>query len=156
MSEASSMVLESESLTEEAQRASLYTALVSCEISLKYALAESGQSVPKIHNLSKLLSLVSDCTVEDDVVNGPPRRVPASRIRSIHVDRNYGNATLGHLLQAESVGASNFPNEIRYGNTLSYYPAEVMQKASSALLSWVKKYAPSIKPKNNHEANRTS
>lgn len=42
MSESSGLILRSDSLPEEGQRAALYTALVACEIALKYALAEFG------------------------------------------------------------------------------------------------------------------
>lgn len=42
MAHCSGLVLRSDSLPEESQRAALYTALVACEVALKYVLAEAG------------------------------------------------------------------------------------------------------------------
>lgn len=145
MAEASGLILRSDSLPEEGQRAALYAALVACEIALKYALSEAGITVPKTHDLSKLMRLVSDCSVEEEVSNGVIKRVPASRIRGVSASDNHSDATLGKLLEAEGFGASKFPNEIRYGHTLKHFPASVMQQASLQLISWVKRYVPSIK-----------
>lgn len=144
MAESSGLILRSESLPEEGQRASLYAALVACEVALKYALAEAGISVPKTHDLAKLIGLVSNCSVEVQDSNGRIKRVPASRLRSISASFDYSDATLGKLLEAERFGASKFPNEIRYGHTLRHFPASVIQQASIQLISWVKHYAPSI------------
>lgn len=144
MAESSGLILRSDSLPEEGQRAALYTALVACEIALKYALAQAGVLVPKTHDLSKLMGLVSDCSVEDEITKGVIKRVPASRIRGVSVSDNYRDATLGKLLEAEEFGASKFPNEIRYGHTLEHFPASVMQQASIQLISWIRHHAPSI------------
>ncbi|WP_019606606.1 HEPN domain-containing protein [Teredinibacter turnerae] len=145
MSKAGKLILDSSSIAEEAQRASLYTSLVSIEISLKYLLDKAGISVPKTHDLKKLMELVCKCTVEDEIAMGISKSVPASRLRSVSVDSRYANATLGTLLEAEEVGASKFPNEIRYGTVLKHYPAETMQKASEVMLTWVRNYEFSIK-----------
>lgn len=144
MAESSALILQCNYLYEESQRAALYTALVACEIALKYVLSEAGVAVPKNHDLSKLVSLLSNCSVEQDVSKNVIKRVPASRIRGIVVDDNYSDATLGKLLEAEKFGASKFPNEIRYGQTLKHFPASVMQQASVRLIAWVKISASSI------------
>lgn len=145
MSESSRLILDANPLLQEAPRASLYMALVSCEISLKYILDKAGSDVPKTHNLSSLLKLVSECTIDDEITAGVTKQVSAGRIRSVQVCRNYNNATLGNLLESEAFGASKFPNKIRYGEILSHFPANVMQKASMKLISWVKRYEDSIK-----------
>lgn len=145
MSKASKLILSSDSIVDESQRAALYTALVSIEVSLKYILDKAAIKVPRTHDLKKLMDLVSKCTVEDEVTTGMPKRVPAARLRSVNVDTNFSNATLGNLLEAESVGASVFPNEIRYGALLKHFPAAVMQKASESLLLWVRRYESTIK-----------
>lgn len=144
MAESSGLILRSKALPEEAQRAALYTALVACEITLKYVLSEAGVAIPKTHDLAKLLGLVSNCTVENEVSKGVVKRVPASSIRGVAATNDYSNATLGNLLEAEDFGVSKFPNEIRYGHTLKHFPESVMQQASTQLISWVKRYAPSI------------
>lgn len=111
---------------------------------MKHVLSKAGVSVPKTHDIAKLVELVSNCTVENEVSTGVAKLVPASRIRGIAVTDDYSNATLGNLFEAEDFGASKFPNEIRYGHTLKHFPASVMQQASVQLISWVKRYASSI------------
>src|SRR6056297_3485300 len=89
MAESSGLILRSVSLPEEGQRAALYTALVACEIALKYALAQAGISVPKTHDLSKLIGLVSNCSVEEEITTGVIKRVPASRILGVPASKDY-------------------------------------------------------------------
>lgn len=144
MAKASELVLESIAIPEESQRAALYMALVSSEISLKYLLSKTGIKVPKTHNLEKLLAIVSNCTIEEETATGTIKRVPAGRIRGVVACGRYNDATLGHLFESEALGASKFPNEIRYGHVLKHFPAEVMQKASMQLISWVRRYEHSI------------
>lgn len=144
MAESSGLILRSDSLPEEGQRTALYTALVACEMALKYALTHAGVSVPKTHDLSKLIGLVSNCSVEQEITKGVIKRVPASRIRGVLASDEYSDAILGKLLEAEEYGASKFPNEIRYGHALKHFPASVMQQASIQLISWVQSHAPSI------------
>lgn len=144
MSDASAQILSAASIENEADRASLYTALVACEIALKAALEYANkplEDIPRTHNLSKLLDLLSTCTVLCDVTNGKLSRVPASRIRGIVVTYDGKSETVGNLLQAEKYGASIFPNEIRYGSILKYFPPGAIHKLSVKLISWVKLHA---------------
>ncbi len=127
--------------SEDAQRAVLYISLVSCEIALKAALEKSGKPVSDIrkksHNLSSLLIEVCSCTVLREITQNKTSRVNATCIRGVVVDSNYANATIGHLLEAEKIGASKFPNEIRYGEILKHFPALVMAKLSKKIVAWV-------------------
>lgn len=147
MSDASALIARNASIQEESDRATLYTALVACEIALKSALECAGKplsEIPKTHNLSKLLDLVCSCTVLEEVTNGKLNRVPASRLRGVVVDTSYADATVGTLLDSKIYGASVFPNEIRYGDTLEHFPAQVIQKLSVKIISWVRLYADGI------------
>ena len=97
-----------------AAKAAVYNSLIACEIALKSALELAGKplkSIPWSHNLSDLLELVSKCTIEIEI-GTTLRKVSASRIRGRVVDPTYSNATIGHLLHAEALGASKFPNEV--------------------------------------------
>lgn len=139
MAQASKNILENDPESLASKQASLYTSLVACEIGLKYALEKAGHQVKEIkkkqHDLSSLLNMVANCSVIRNLTeNGDPRRVPASCIRSQGVE---GEMTLGKLLGAESVGASKFPNEIRYGDSVKHYPVQLMSKLSLVLLAWV-------------------
>ncbi len=143
LSEACEIMVDEGLDSEDAQRAVLYISLVSCEIALKAALEKSGKAVSDIrnksHNLSSLLKEVCSCTVLREVTQNKTSRVTATCIRGYEVDSNYKNATIGHLLEAEKpgYGASKFPNEIRYGETLKHFPASVMAKLSKRIVAWV-------------------
>jgi hypothetical protein len=140
MSKASMTIVSGGLDCEESQRAALYIALVACEIALKAALEKAGIDSSELkkrrHNLSELLVLFSKCTIAG--VNG--RRVSASRIRSIVVDSSYTNATIGELLQAEKYGASQFPNQIRYGDILNHFPGSIIARLSEKVVDWVSLY----------------
>lgn len=142
MSDASRTIVSVGLDAQDAQRAALYTALVSCEIAMKAALEKAGVPAANIrkrnHRLSELLRDLSSCTVLEEITPDTIKRVPASRVRSIVVDNQYADATIGNLLQAEKYGASKFPDEIRYGETLKYFSAEVVAKLSEKLVAWVR------------------
>jgi len=142
MSAASIALLSRSAHSIEADRAALYISLVACEVALKAALERAGKPLTKIrrhsHKLSKLLDEVSACTVLVQITPNNIKRVPASRIRSIVVDTNYADATIGKLLHCEKYGASEFPNEIRYGDSLKHFPSSVMAKLSEKVVEWVK------------------
>ncbi len=137
MSKASVLIVSAGLDSKDARRATLYIALVACELALKAALEKAGIEPSELkdrgHNLSQLLSLLSHCTISG--FNG--RRVNASRIRSIVVDSAYGDATIGHLLEAEKYGASQFPNQIRYGDILKHFPAPTISCLSEKVVDWV-------------------
>ena len=128
----------------DAKRTVLYLSLLSCEIALKAILERAGKSVAEImrcsHNFKKLLDLLRTCQVEVEISNGHLKWVPASRIRTVTVDPSYGNATLGNLLTANDLGFSQYPNQIRYGDSLRHYPPEMMLKAAKKTLEWVNDY----------------
>jgi HEPN domain-containing protein len=142
MSKACNGIILTGSESEEAKRAAVYVGLVACEIAIKSALEKAGKSISNIkangHNLSKLLDDLGTCTVLIEISTGVWTRVSASRIRSIVVDSDYSDATVGKLLQAEQFGASKFPNEIRYGYTLKHFPASVIARLSEKVVAWVK------------------
>ena len=75
-----------------------------------------------------------------DITNSHLEWVPAARIRSLTVDPAYGNATVGTLLEAEDYGASKYPNQIRYGNSLYHYPPEMILGTAIRVLAWAKEY----------------
>lgn len=144
MSKASSFIVKTGVGTEDSQRAAVYMALVACEIAIKSALEKAGIPVSVIkankHNLSKLLEDLGGCKVREEVANGIYKNVPATRIRALVVDQNYNDATVGNLLQAEKLGASKFPNEIRYGDTLKHFPASVITILSEKVIAWVEQH----------------
>jgi len=146
MSKASNAIVANGIESTDAQRATLYIGLVACEIAIKAALECAGMPISKIkacgHNLSVLLDYLSKCTVLDE----SQTRVSAVRIRASVVDNNYIDATIGKLLDGEYIGASQFPNQIRYGDELlNHFPAHVIAKLSEKVVAWVKLHMDEIK-----------
>ena len=117
----------------EAGRTVLYLSCLSCEISLKALLEQTGYTSGELkklsHNLSALLAEVSSCTVM-------PSGQKASSIRSRKVVPGTGNGTVGTLLESELSGGSVYPNEIRYGYKVNHYPPEVMLGCAKVVRDW--------------------
>jgi hypothetical protein len=128
----------------DAAQTAIYLSLLSCEIALKALLEKAGQPVNEIrarsHNLSKLLEDLGRCEIEVEVANSRFMWVPASRLRAVTIDANYNNATVGTLLEAEAIGASRYPNQIRYGESFRHYPPEMIMKMAIKVVAWAKEY----------------
>ena len=137
MSDISVSIASEGSTSEDDQRVITYIALIACEVALKAALEKAGVSAKALrkcsHDLCRLLSLMSKCRI----LTEQGLWINASIIRSLIVDDNYGDATVGKLLEAERQGASKFPIHIRYGATLNHYPASVLACLSKIVVNWV-------------------
>jgi hypothetical protein len=127
----------------ECQRVVAYISRVSMELSLKAFLEQAGFSIDEIkkhwHNLRTLLDEVGKCEVEIEIA-GVRKWVPAVRVQAVDVGFQGHVATLGVILRAEDHGASQYPNELRYGVTPKDFPAEALAKAATALAKWVEKH----------------
>jgi hypothetical protein len=115
----------------DAQRTVLYLSLLSTEITLKAMLEHAGMSVAPTHRLADLISLLGQCEVEIEIVPGSKRHVSASRIRAIPLNYATAQSTVGDVINAESHGASKYPNQMRYGEILKYFPAEVVAQMAA-------------------------
>lgn len=122
----------------------LYLSLLASEIALKALLEQAGQPVRQIrarsHNLKALLEDLGECQIRVEITPGQERWVSASRLRAVTVDPNYGNATVGTLLEAEDAGASRYPNQLRYGESFRHYPPQVIVKMASEIVKWAKQH----------------
>lgn len=150
--EAATIIKDNDLTDTEAKRTVLYLSLLSIEISLKAILEKAGISVGRLRSLShshkKLLKeLEEKCEVEIEVTPGNLRWLSTTRIRSIAVSADYKNATVGVLLEAETAGASMYPNKIRYGSTLEHYPPEIMLQTAIKISEWVDEHFNKIRKK---------
>jgi hypothetical protein len=132
-------------------RAILYLSLLSCEISLKSFLEMAKLPVKDIkklsHDLAGLLQEIGNYNIEGEVCTGKRGWITATCLRSIVVDSNYSNATVGTLLTAESKQSSKYSNEIRYGDLVKHYNPLVMLKCTKKVFDWVKNNSTSIQKK---------
>lgn len=125
----------------EAHRVVAYISRLSMELSLKAFLERVGVPVAEVkrhwHDLRSLLAEVEACQVEIEISAGVKRWLPASRVRSVEVHFQGHQVTLGPILEAEDHGASQYPNELRYGNTPKDFPAAALARAAVVLAEWV-------------------
>ncbi len=150
--EAAVHLQESDSESIDGQRTTLYLSLLSCEITLKALLEKAGyhpfKEIKKLsHDLSKLLAEFSNCEITKEVVSGKEQRVPATSIRSLSIRFANEESTTGDLICVEKEGVSIYPNEIRYGNELTHFPAPAMLQVAQELLRWAEYHIGTIQRK---------
>lgn len=131
--------------TEDVQRAVLYLGLLSSEILLKALLEKAGKPVAEIrklsHNLKALLRELDHCHIVDEVVPGVQKQRHATTLRARPVLQTNSSVTVGYLIdEAEKLGASQYPNEVRYGELVRHFPAEVLARMASEILLWAKQH----------------
>ncbi len=129
----------------ETNRAVLYLSLVSCEVSLKYALEKAGFAANSLrtrsHNFSALLSDFCKCKIWNSDVNrwesaiAIASVVVVSEVRGVEIC----NGTIGSLLDHDNENISKFPNSIRYGDKINHYDPLVMLDCAKAVAKWVRK-----------------
>ncbi len=135
----------------DAQRTVLYLSLLSTEISLKAMLEQAGKSVAEIrkrsHRLSELFTDLGRCEVEVEVTPGVSSWVSASRLRSCTLEHGEARSTVGNVIDAESQGASQYPNQVRYGDLLRHFPPGVVTQMSAKVAAFARQHWQSIRAK---------
>ncbi len=135
----------------EANRTILYLSCVSCEISLKVLLEETGYSQKELksfgHGLSNLLDEVASCVFKKYPYPTNVANRKASGIRSKVVIENTANGTVGTLLKLHS-GASVHPNQIRYGQNVRHFPPSDMLACAKVVSEWCDKHKDNLKRTN--------
>lgn len=103
----------------DARRAIAYLSRLSFEITLKSLLEQAGVPIAEIrarsHNLRQLLADLSACEVEVEIAPGTKAWTSAARLRAVSIDLGFFQIPIGELITAEDQGASQYPNQIRYG-----------------------------------------
>jgi len=135
----------------DAQRTVLYLSLLSTEITLKAMLERAGKPVPDIrarsHQLAKLLSDLGTCEVEVEITPGTKAYVPALCLRGFPLQHGTAESTVGAVIDAESEGASTYPNQVRYGDVFRHYPAEVVAQMASKVAEFAREHWHSLRIK---------
>lgn len=139
----------------ETSRVVVYISRLSLELSLKGLLEHAGVSVADIrsrsHNLRGLLDDVGRCEVQSELPLRPQLWVSASSLRSEVIrDATGSTTTVGNVVDAESVGASHYPNQIRYGKKLVDFPTVVLAQAAMSVASWTSKHSNDIRISTRH------
>jgi hypothetical protein len=127
----------------DAQRTVLYLSLLSTEISLKAMLERAGKPIAEIrahsHRLSELLADVGRCEVEDEIVPGCRMYVSATRLRSHELNQGEARTTVGAVIDAEKEqNASCYPNQVRYGDVLKHFPAQVVAQMAEIIATFAR------------------
>lgn len=133
----------------EAQRTVLYLSLLSTEIALKAMLERAGKPVSEIrshsHRLADLLSDLGRCEVEVEITPGTKRYVSASRLRACSLKYDNAESTVGAVIDAENQDASTYPTQVRYGDVLRHFPADVVVQMASKISAFAREHWQSIR-----------
>lgn len=135
----------------DAQRTVLYLSLLSMEIAMKAMLERAGIPIAEIrgrsHRLSELLIDLSGCEIRLDVA-GSEQYVPASRLRACPLVLGSAESTVGTVIDAERQGASKYPNQVRYGDLLHHFPADVVSGAALETARFAREHWDSLRVKS--------
>lgn len=127
----------------DAQRTVLYLGLLSTEISLKALLEQAGVPVEAIrarsHRLADLLSDLDRCQVEVEILGGR-RFVPGSRVRRITLHYGDARSTVGEVIDSKDEEQSIYPGQVRYGNKLRHFPAEVIVDMATRMAEFAREH----------------
>jgi hypothetical protein len=99
------------------------------------------------HNLRALVKALSGCEIEVVLAPGLVTFASAARLCSIDILCKNICTPLGRLLDAESEGASVYPNEVRYGASFRHFPAEVLVGMATAVADFATEHWNSIRVK---------
>ena len=130
----------------ESRRAVLYLSLLASEIALKALLEHAGKPIPEIvrcqHRLADLLEETDRCFVNTIIVAGGNERrwIPATSIRALAIQAEGEVSTVGAFLNCESRGASQYPNEVRYGTRLVHFPPLAALSAATRINNWANEH----------------
>ncbi len=108
----------------------IYLSLESIEISLKALLEKAGYPVSDLkklgHDVGRLFDLLCFCHAPDE--NGrwrPPLRIRGEVIKYKYPEAEASN-TVGELMERLGTEASKYPNDLRYANEFTHFPAEIV------------------------------
>ena len=142
LAEVASEVESSEPYAYDARRVVAYLSRLSVEITLKALLEAAGRPVSEIrrrsHDLRGLLDDLSACEVEVEVAPGVKAWSSAARIRAAVVDLGLVHVPIGELICAEDQGASRYPNQIRYGETVIDMNPSLLASMAVVAANWAR------------------
>lgn len=128
----------------DARRAICYLSRLSFEITLKALLEKAGIPVPDIrrrsHDLRGLLADLSGCEVEIELTPGNKAWSSASRLRGRTIDLDFVQIPIGEVITAEDQGASQYPNQIRYGEKVIDMDPSFLASAAEIAVAWAREH----------------
>jgi hypothetical protein len=123
----------------EAKRTVLYLALLSTEVSLKAMLEKAGVDIKAIrsrsHDLAILLHDLSHCLVGTQVELGQNMKM---HVTLQGQTLNFGDqrSTISEILGSEKIGASRYPNDVRYGALPTHHSPEIVLQMAKKIMAF--------------------
>jgi hypothetical protein len=107
-------------------------------------LEHAGKPVSQIrarsHHLAELLAELGQFEIEVEVTPGIKGYVSASRLRGCSLKHGDAQSTVGAVIDAEGSGASTYPNQVRYGDVLRHFPAEVAAQMATKISAFAREH----------------
>ena len=133
----------------DARRVTIYLSRLSAELTMKALLEQAGVPIAEIrarsHNLRKLLEDIGKCEVEVEIAPGTRLWVPASRVRAVSIELGVAQVPIGAIIDAEDDGASQYPNQIRYGESYTDFDPSLVSQMALLLSEWAQTHWSSIR-----------
>lgn len=149
LAEVAGQVDEKQGRNYDARRVIAYLSRVSFEITLKALLEQAGVPVPEIrarsHRLRDLLADLGSCEVEVEISPGHKAWVSAARLRAESIDLGFYKIPIGEVITAEDQGASQYPNEIRYGDKVIDVDPGFLSGAAEIAAAWANEHWATIR-----------
>lgn len=96
------------------------------------------------HNLRALLRDLDDCEIEVER-DGVQVWESASSVRSVTIGLDFVDVPIGTIIDAEDHGASCYPGQIRYGDTVTDFAPSFVTAMAQRLTEWATKNFRSIR-----------
>ena len=149
LNEAAGLVIGDGTTEVDARRTAAYLSLLSTEISLKAMLEKAGYEISAIkrhsHNLKALLTEICRCKVKVQLTKSKEHFVSAAEICPLRIAHEGAVATFGKIIEAEERGASQYPNQVRYGDKFIHYHPEVLRQMAAQAIQFAEKHWDTIK-----------
>ena len=90
------------------------------------------------HDLRGLLDDLGACEVKIDAVTGVKAWSSAAQLRAAVIDLGLVHVPIGELICAEDQGASRYPNQIRYGETVIDMSPSLLASMAVVAANWAR------------------
>jgi hypothetical protein len=97
--------------------------------------------------LQALLKDICSCEIETEIAPGLRGFVSAARLCPIEIPYKNTKTAIGRVIDGEQEGASVYPNGVRYGDSFSHFPLQVLVGMANAVSLFAAEHWDSLRVK---------